>query len=443
MEKPLATPFTYQVAPIAALSAILSLNKGAIDASPAGSGKTFVALFVAKQLGRKPFVLCPRSVKEQWRSAAEAVGIELLGVETYEAAVHGKKWYGDWKHKGVGRAKVTSFYQWNLPPDALLICDEAHRAKTRGAYTTAMIESAASLLFSFKILLLSATMADSPLHFTALGRVLNMFGKGQFFAWAALNGAVKTEMGWQFTVNPDDFSLRRPWIEQIHKQIFPSRGVKVDPSKEKGYPLNNISFLPIEEPKVSEQPEIVKAKLKELADKMAEDDPGNILLKPMRERQYCELAKATALAELAEDFVEEGHSVVLFVDYLATIECIAARLEPGSYGVVQGGVDVEELRQRFQNNSLPILICQSQVGGVGLSLHDLKGRPRTSLISPTWSAVNFRQILGRIHRAGALSPADQRIVYLRQRYIERRVINRVETKLKSLDLLTDGDLSYE
>ena len=44
------------------------LNHGyAKDGSDTGTGKTFVALYLAKKMGLVPFVLCPKSVVPSWK----------------------------------------------------------------------------------------------------------------------------------------------------------------------------------------------------------------------------------------------------------------------------------------------------------------------------------------------------------------------------------------
>ena len=65
----------------------------------------------------------------------------------------------------------------------------------------------------------------------------------------------------------------------------------------------------------------------------------------------------------------------------------------------------------------------TQAGGTGLSLHDVNGEhPRVSLISPSFSAIDLKQALGRIHRAGAKSPAVQK---LSLRIIQLRCVSAV------------------
>ena len=82
-----------------------------------------------------------------------------------------------------------------------------------------------------------------------------------------------------------------------------------------------------------------------------------------------------------------------------------------------------------------------QAGGTGLSLHDLNGKhPRVSLISPNFSAVDLKQVLGRVHRAGAKSTAVQKIVFANDT-VEMRVCRAVRKKLNNLDLINDDEMN--
>jgi hypothetical protein len=50
------------------------------------------------------------------------------------------------------------------------------------------------------------------------------------------------------------------------------------------------------------------------------------------------------------------------------------------------------------------------------------------------------QALGRIHRAGSLSPAVQKLIYATGT-VEEDVAKRVEASLNNLSLLQDGDIT--
>ena len=80
-----------------------------------------------------------------------------------------------------------------------------------------------------------------------------------------------------------------------------------------------------------------------------------------------------------------------------------------------------------------------KAGSVGISLHDLYGsHQRVSIISPTWSAQDFIQAIGRIHRAGAKTDAIQKVVFC-DGTIEEFICETLKYKLENLSKLNDGD----
>jgi SNF2 family DNA or RNA helicase len=146
---------------------------------------------------------------------------------------------------------------------------------------------------------------------------------------------------------------------------------------------------------------------------------------------------------------DEGISPVVFVNYTETVEAINKKLSKknkfnNKIAYIVGG---QTNKQRdndiadFQNNVKRIMIVNTQAGNAGISLHDLNGNfPRHTIISPTWSAVNMLQCLGRAHRAGGKTPVIQNILFAEDT-IESQICKRVQTKINNLDALNDGDLT--
>jgi predicted fused transcriptional regulator/phosphomethylpyrimidine kinase len=62
-----------------------------------------------------------------------------------------------------------------------------------------------------------------------------------------------------------------------------------------------------------------------------------------------------------------------------------------------------------------------------------------SIISPTWSGQDIKQVLGRIHRAGSQTPAIQKIVYCAKTY-EDKLLEIINQKIKNIDAINDKDL---
>jgi SNF2 family DNA or RNA helicase len=145
-------------------------------------------------------------------------------------------------------------------------------------------------------------------------------------------------------------------------------------------------------------------------------------------------------------------SVAIFLNFNESLDAVVAHLEKQDIKVVQirgdqtpGERQTPEERQEaidtFQNDKARVVVANIKAGGVGVSLHDLNGKhARMALISPTWSAIDLRQALGRVHRVGGKTKSLQRIVFA-SGTVEERVAKMVEEKLSHLDALNDGDLS--
>jgi SNF2 family DNA or RNA helicase len=141
------------------------------------------------------------------------------------------------------------------------------------------------------------------------------------------------------------------------------------------------------------------------------------------------------MADMAKDFVEQGHSVVLFVNFTDTVDTLCELLE---CKCIKGGQKVEDRQDiidAFQRDEEHVLVINTAAGGTGISLHDINGdRQRISLISPTFNVKDHLQALGRIHRNGAKSDAIQKILVASDS-IEEHVMRVVEQKSENLNTL--------
>ncbi len=120
-----------QVAPYRRAVAALERHGGALLADPVGSGKTWIALAVARLLGEAVAVV-PASLREQWRRTAAALDISLR-IHSHEALSRGRLPQGQ---------------------PRLVIVDESHRFRTPG---TRRYRELACWVVGRRVLLLSAT----------------------------------------------------------------------------------------------------------------------------------------------------------------------------------------------------------------------------------------------------------------------------------------------
>ena len=140
----------------------------------------------------------------------------------------------------------------------------------------------------------------------------------------------------------------------------------------------------------------------------------SILLSQCNGGSGCAAAAAAAAATTTRGGCTK---VVICVSYNQTIAALTNKLRawrPASMNGATSATARKKLIETFQmpDSVLRVLICNTMVGGIGISLHDTDGRfPRSMLISSSYSMLNVYQATGRICREGTTSDACVRIVY--------------------------------
>jgi superfamily II DNA or RNA helicase len=434
--EPLTRPdglLPYQIPSVEGAAASLRAFRAYLDASDVGTGKTYVALAAFRELGIEPVVVAPLSVLPSWERAAKHLGITIR-VINWERVRNGYSEFGKWDSD----AKKTFYWADSVKA---LVFDEVHRAKDHKSLQSRLV--AAAKRQGIPSAALSATAASNPLHLKALGYLLGLHQYKGFWRWAESYGCFSTRWGgYEFDGNPAH-------LRQLHGQIFPQKGVRVrvvdlgDAFPETQITTELVQVADAE--KINRAYQSVADALLAIEQKKLLD-PEHHLTKLLRARQIAEAGKIPAFVEHAQDAIEQGLSVALFVNFDESIKSLVEALTKLKVGVVQiHGKQTPEERQAaidaFQSDRARVIVCNIRAGGVGVSLHDLNGRhARLALISPTWSAIDLRQALGRVHRAGGLTKSRQRILFAAGT-VEERVSRLVESKLQNLDLLNDGDLS--
>lgn len=431
----------YQVPHVGNLVNSIKINNWVLDGSDTGTGKTFAALASARELKLKPFVICPKPVIATWWRVAEFMGIELLDVLNYERLK-------TWKTSYLTKSQYGDI-DWRLDHQReLLIFDEAHRMIGRDTINSQLLIRAKEQMF--KGMLLSATIADNPLGLKSIGYALGLFPSlKDFWNWTQNYGCQPGEYGgFEFLGDPED-------MLKLHSAIYQcNRGSRMAIKNLKNFPDNQVvaeaftmdSAKTIQKIYDSLSEALARLEEKRKQDKMIVDEntgeeSEHPLTLQLRARQEIELLKVPTIALLAKDFMAEGNSVAIFVNFEDSIQELMKILKTNC--VVKGG-QKEINRQKniddFQSNKEHLILCNIRAGGVGISLHDLHGRSRMSLISPTFSARDLLQALGRIHRAGAQSPARQRVIFAADT-IEEAICETINAKVHNMNALNDGHLS--
>jgi len=431
----------FQIEPASHLQRIVESGRTvSINASETGTGKTYMGLHLVKELDRPTLILCPKATVPNWERLATGPILDITNIEKLKTG--NRKWLT--RHKKLD-------YTWNLPKNSIVLVDEAHQysgQSSQNAYALAYLKTRPDI----HVHLMSATLADSPAKFRMIGFLLGLHDFVHFTPWAIEHGCFVDVYGnLRFTKNPGGLPSH-PMME-LHHKIFPEYGIRLRTSEIEGFPRNLLTTVLASytgTPRyLKEVAAYMAALTSEEVVKMGDwaDMPANQkskenpMVELLRSRQESELLKLPFLRDQVLDTLEEGHSAVVFLNFKYSIRVLQELLKVPCLLIHGDRTDAEceEAKEQFQKNQGPIILCTHGRGGTGIDLHDLQGRPRRSLVSPCFSTVQFQQTLGRIHRAGSLSPAIQTIV-CQKATAEEMVLKTLDRKLKDLSKLNDGDL---
>lgn len=405
--------------------AILQRHPVALNTSDTGTGKTYMALDSLIRLNRRALVLCPKATISAWHRAANVMScperlLDVINPERLIAKVNHTAWYVDKK--------------WRLPLDGMIVWDEVHRG-TQGSTTQIGEALARSKAWRVPLLAQSATVADSPTKMRSLGFLLGChdYSEGSFRQWCLRKGC-----RWQDLklVIPKDKGVE---VMSAVRQEIGDRMVRLQIADIPGFPETVLETQLIDlDEKYREEVNKIYA---EMEDRLKQRRHHALaLLQQARERT--ERFKQPAIVELTKSLIEEGRSVVIMVWYRETVFQLAKALMGWAPAVIIGEQPLTERNAhvaRFQSNQTPVCICTVGAGGTGIDLHDVEhARPRVALHTPGWSAIETKQALGRVHRAGG-TPSLQ-IFLLAAETIEERVYQAVTQKLQNIAALNDADL---
>lgn len=438
----------YQIEPADRLEAMLR-NGAAGDLSDCGTGKTYMACEMLRRLDEPTLVVCPFISQTAWRQVGEFIGTEF-DVINYDKLRTGDTPYLKreifsyrWANvKGV-RTRVPVYrYAW-AKEIKRVVFDEAHRCSAMDSLQSKMLSAAVAQ--GKNPLLITGSVAESPLQLKAIGYAFGLHQNQNFWHWAQQHGCWKAPFGGlKFTDNEERAA---GIMQELHAQIFPEKAIRIRVTDMGDFYKGFLLQCPlIDVPKASEvdklSSDIVDA-LDALETRIAERGASeeHPMTKLLRARQRLDLLKLPARMALGDELHEQNHTVLFFENFS---ECVARLAEKyPDAGVITGDTPKEErdrIMHLVQTDQMRRVILNSAAGGESISLHNVTGRhPRASLLSHQYSAKLFRQIVFRTARSGA---ADRALVLLPvvAGTVEETIKKRVEKKSLCLDSLNDGDI---
>lgn len=456
----------HQPAHVRDLLGVLQHHRAALDGSDTGTGKTFTALAVARELEVVPLVIAPKSTLAAWREAAAHMGIEIDAVG-YEKVRSKNSPYGRLEKCGNG-----SRWVWNSG-FAFGIFDEVDRCGGMSTISSKLL-IAATRQFN-KLLLLSATAADKPQQLKALGYALGLFELREFKWWTFKHGCEPGVYG-GIVLSDEPFQVERG-ILKIHRAVYPAHGARMRKDLIPDFPKTHIAPLLLEDAdgkatklaaeifplwkRYASEVEADEAQNRDVKQEIraarAEGDEGRAeelkgeKVSPLkiltRKQQALELLMVPDLVERAVSFAETS-KVLIFFNYSESIDAARKLLEEALgclVPVFDGRPQFKPVRdfwlKEFQKNLHPVFLLNTKAGGIGVNAHDPEGRvERTSLIAPQYNPRILKQIFGRPQRSGGAFSQQFWAYFIGTK--QEEIAHTVFAKADRIDLLNDGQLSF-
>ena len=421
-------------------------NLGACLADDMGLGKTLQAIALLSNLHeekkKKSIVIMPKSLIYNWENEIKKFSPKLkvgvyYGINRDFSSL--KKVDVILTTYGTIRNDIENLLEHKFD---LLILDESQNIKNINSQTT----KAVLLLNAKKRVALSGTpIENNLLELYSLFRFLNpeMFGSVQRFTNSYILPIQKYS----------DTST----IEELKKKIYPFllRRVKKEVLEDLPDKIEKLVYVDMNDEhrkfyeerrkyyySLLEKNNSSKGKFDKFFVLQAINELRHIVSSPELETKKIISSKKEVLIENVIEAIENNHKVLVFVNYLSSIESICESLKENKikYLKMTGQTkDRQNLVDKFQSDSrYKVFVMTLKTGGVGLNL---VSADTIFIYDPWWNTTVENQAIDRAYRLGQDKTVFAYKMIMRNT-IEEKILKLQEIKNKLLDdLISEDNLS--
>lgn len=414
---------------------ILKENNSYLDTSEMGTGKTYIALAVAKKYNTSIMVVAPLSLLEMWSKLATQYKVPVVGIINFHTLRTPKTPFLTVDDEGT--FKVTQAWKDQVEKGVLLILDEVHNFKNPSRQTSAahtLVREIAQQNGKSRVAALSATPFDKEIFAENILKVLGIITAEKLSNVSAIDQSkyglyqvidfcmtVDRERTLRLVDKDNYYALEsrnlcyKLLTEIISKELSSSMS-RIDLSREcRKIPVNGYFKLD-----VNDHQSLQKA-LEELTAAVQGTKGKDLWSIVTQQLIQIEKSKVNLFVRLAKEKLQASPNskVVIFVNYTDSGTEIANGLKEYGPLILNGKTRVDRRDQiinDFQepNNRFRVIVSHPKVGGVGVSLDDRHGNfPRYVFISPSYNFIDIEQATGRVFREKTCSDAHIYIVYVK------------------------------
>lgn len=422
----------------------LKERRVALLADDMGLGKTAQAVAAARELkARRILVICPASVKYNWRRELGLWGLGHLTVQVVEGT------FADIDQESnviiINYDLLTSpkiYHQLTDLTFAVGIFDESHYMKNRNAKRTkaVLLRGGIASRCVYKWFLTGTPVLNRPIElypllkatrpeviypFTSYSAYAKRYCSGFFDGYAYNDRGASNIPELRSKLLGSGFMLRR-LKDEVLKELPPKQFqiIPVIAEKEKMSYLAEKNFT-------FSRGEVKRLKFSDVC--------GGDLGEIAKMRHELALMKFPTIKAHLNDLFEVKKKVVIFAHHRAMIRMIADAFKEMNPAIIQGGVDAEDRLnevERFQKDpECRLFIGQTQAAGVGITL---TAADIAVFAEIDWVPGNIFQAVDRIHRIGQ----DRGVLiqfFVIQETIEEYMLQSVVMKKSTIEKLIGDD----
>lgn len=416
----------------------LTQEPGGLLAFEQGLGKTLVAIDAFSTLlfqnkVEQLVVVCPNSLKRNWKAEIEKFAPQLTVAIAEGAAKHRRATF----HKPEARVVITSYEtaRAEVTPilallqrrRSVLVLDESHATKNSKSLTSIAAQELAPYA-DYRWLLSGTPVTNTAVDLHTQIGILRPCGNplGSSEAFTATLEANPDDP--RIRTITDEYVLRRTKEQclDLPDKSFTDIRVELEPWQRKLYDEMRHKMVCEIEAMTGEQYRLFASTALSQLTRLVQIASNPSLIFPELDRDP---AKFRALDAILGDILSvPGRKVILWSNYIRSIETMLQRFEPLGAAAIYGGVPNDErqdIARAFQEGEeLRLLIANPAAAGTGFTL---TAANYTIYESLSWRYDHYAQSQDRNHRIGQTQP----VTYMRllaADTIEDAIVSALERK---------------